>query len=154
MRTNFFKIWTIGYYKRSFTEVGISLTKNLKQETTNNKHPTKTKARRNYAPFMNYDLSKAIIRKSKTKNKYLNWPPRGNFISYKTTKNKCNSLTKKAHWDFFKEATKDGIMANKKFWRTVKPFLTNSDLISNGFIGIENEGNLICNLWNYLMNIT
>ena len=33
------------------------------------------------------------------------------------SKNKCNSLTKKAKKIFFKEATKDGIMSNKKFWR-------------------------------------
>ena len=48
------------------------------------------------------------------------------------------------------------IMTNKHFWRTVKPFLTNNDCISNDFIGIENEGNLICNgrnLWNYLISI-
>ena len=32
-----------------------------------------------------------------------------------------------------------------KIWRTVKPFLTNNGCISNDFIGIENEGNLICN---------
>ena len=49
------------------------------------------------------------------------------------TKNKCNSLTKKAKRDFFKKATKDGIMTNKKFWLTVKPFLTNNGCISNDF---------------------
>ena len=38
-------------------------------------------------------------------------------------------------------------MRNKNFWRTVKPFLTNNGCISDDFIciGIENEGNLICN---------
>ena len=80
----------------------------------------------------------------KAKNKYLHWPSRENFISYKRTKNKCNSLTKKAKRDFFKEATKDRIMASKKIWRAVKPLLTNNDCISD-FIGRENEGNLICN---------
>ena len=52
-------------------------------------------------------------------------------------------MTKKAKRDFFKQATKDGIMASKKFWRTVQPFWTNNGCISNDFIGIENEGNLI-----------
>ena len=36
-------------------------------------------------------------------------------------------------------------MTSKKFWRAVKPLLTNNGCISNGFIGGENEGNLICN---------
>ena len=32
-----------------------------------------------------------------------------------------------------------------EFGRTVKPFLINNGRISNDFIGIENEGNVICN---------
>ena len=40
---------------------------------------------------MTKDLSKAIMNKSKAKNKYLNWSSMENFISYKRTKNKCNS---------------------------------------------------------------
>ena len=52
--------------------------------------------------FMTKDLSKAIINKSEGKNKYLKWTSRENFISYKRTKNKCNSLTKKATRDFFR----------------------------------------------------
>ena len=85
------------------------------------------------------------MNKSKAKKNYLNGPSRENFISYKRTKNKCNSLIKKAKRDFFKEATKNGIMTSKKFCSTVKSFLTNNGCISNDFIGIENEGNLICN---------
>ena len=94
---------------------------------------------------MTKDLSKGIMNKSKVKNKYLNWPSRENFISYKRTKTKCNSLTKKAKREFFKEATKDGIMISKNFWRTVKPFVNNNGCICNDFIGIGNDGNLICN---------
>ena len=55
-------------------------------------------------------------------------------------------MTKKAKRDFFKEDIKDGIMTSQKFWGTVKPFLTNNGYISNNFIGVENEGNLICNV--------
>ena len=51
---------------------------------------------------MTKDLSKAIMNNSKAKNKYLNWPSRENFISYKRTKNKCNSLNEKVRGDFFK----------------------------------------------------
>ena len=54
-------------------------------------------------------------------------------------------MTKKAKKIFFKEATKDGIMSNKKFWSTVKPFLTNKGGISNDFITVEKDGDLISN---------
>ena len=54
-------------------------------------------------------------------------------------------MTKKAKRDFFKETTKDGNMTSRKFWRTVKPFLTNNGCISNDSIGTENVSKLICN---------
>ena len=36
-------------------------------------------------------------------------------------------------------------MSNKKFWSTVKPFLTNKGGISNDFISVEKDGDLISN---------
>ena len=59
----------------------------------------------------------------KTRNKYLKWPSRENYVSYKKFKNKHNSLTKKVNKIFFEGATKDGIMSNKRFWIAAKPFL-------------------------------
>ena len=85
------------------------------------------------------------MEKLKTRSKYLKWPSRENYVSYKKSKNKCNSLTKKAKKILFKEATQDGIMSNKKFWSTVKPFLTNKGCISNDFISVEKDGDLISN---------
>ena len=81
----------------------------------NHHAPLKQKqVRENHAPFLTQELSKAIMNKSKAKNKYLNWPPRENFISCKRTKSKCNSFTKKAKKYSFKEATKDGITTKQK----------------------------------------
>ena len=112
----------------------------------NHHAPLKEKQiRGNHAPFMTKELSKAIMEKSKSRNKYLKWPSRENYVSYKKSKNKCNSLTKKAKKIFFKEATKDGIMSNKKFWSTAKPFITNKGCISNDFISVEKDGDLMSN---------
>ena len=86
---------------------------------------------------MTIELSKAIMEKSKARNSYLKWPSRENYVSHKKSKNKCNSLTRKAKKLYFKEAT--------KFWSTVKPFLTNRGCISNDFISIEKDGELISN---------
>ena len=105
----------------------------------------KQQIKHDHAHFMTKELSKAIMKKSKTRNKYLKWPSRENYVSYKKSKNKCNSLTKKAKKIFFKEATKDGIMSNKKFWSTVKPFVTNERYTSNDFISLEKDGGLISN---------
>ena len=61
------------------------------------------------------ELVKAIMEKSKTRNKNLKWQSWENYVSYKNSKNKCNSLTRKAKKIFFKEATKDEIMSKNKF---------------------------------------
>ena len=112
----------------------------------NHQVPLKEKQRRgNHAPFMNKKLSKAITEKSKTGNKYLKWPSRESYVSYKKYINKCNSLTKKAKKIFFKEASKDEIMSNKKFWSTVKPFLTNKGHITNDFISVDKDSDLMSN---------
>ena len=68
----------------------------------NDHAPLKEKRiRGNHAPFTNKELSKAIMEKSKIRNKYLKWPSRENYVSYKNSKKKCNSLTKKAKKIFF-----------------------------------------------------
>ena len=86
------------------------------------------------------------MKKSKTRNKYLKWPSRENYVSYKKSKSKCNSLTKKKGKKiFFNKATKDGIMSNKKFWSTANPFLTNKGCTSNDVISVEKDGDLISN---------
>ena len=80
--------------------------------------------------------------KSKVKNSYVKWPSRENFAAYKKGKNKCNSLTRKAKRKFFKEATKSR-MSNRTFWKTVKPFLTNKGCMTNDWVSIEKDGDII-----------
>ena len=60
--------------------------------------------------------------KLKAKNRYVKWPSRVNFLAFKKAKNKCTSINKKAKKDYFKEATKCGVMTNKEFWKKLKPF--------------------------------
>ena len=106
--------------------------------------PLKQKSvRGNYALFMTRELSKAIMTKSQIKNSYVKWPSRENFTAYNKAKNKYNSLTRKAKRKFFKEATKNGVMSNRTFWKTVKPFLTNKGCMTNDCINTENDGDIV-----------
>ena len=57
-------------------------------------------------------------------------------------KSKCNSINRKTKIKFFITVTKGGMMPNKKFWKTVKPFLTGKGKFSSDFINIEINGNL------------
>ena len=113
-------------------------------EVLNHPAPLKQKSvQGNHAPFMTREISKAIMTKSKVKNSYVKWPSRENFVAYKKAKNKCNSLTRKAKWKFFKEATKSGVMSNRTFWKTVKPFLTNKGCMTNDCISTEKDGDIV-----------
>ena len=69
---------------------------------------------------MTKELNKAIMNKSKTKNKYIKWPSRENFLNLNKIEN-SNSISKKGKKRFFKNVAKGVIMNNKKFWSTVKP---------------------------------
>ena len=101
------------------------------------------KIRGNQAPFMTKELSKAIMNKSKAKNKYLKWPSRENFLHLKKVKNKCNSICKNSKRQYFRNVTKEGIMCNKKFWSTVKPFLTNKGVFTEPQISINVNNEII-----------
>ena len=71
------------------------------------------------------------------KNRYLKWPSHENFLAYKKAKNLCKFLNKKAKNTYFEKATENGIMASKKFWGTVKRFLSSKGFIHNNGITIE-----------------
>ena len=84
--------------------------------------------RGNQKPFMTKQLSKAIMNRSKLKNRYIKWPSRENFLDYKKAKNTCNHLNKFAKKSYFDKVTSKGFVSNKAFWNTVKPFLTKGSL--------------------------
>ena len=50
---------------------------------------------------MTKELSKKIMKRSKSKNLYVKWPSRKNFLTYKNEKNKCNNMTKYAKKHIF-----------------------------------------------------
>ena len=80
--------------------------------------------RGNEAASMTKELSKAIMNRSKLKNRYTKWPSRENFLAFKIQKNICKDLNKKTKKNYFSKITSNGVIGNKQFWNTVKPFLT------------------------------
>ena len=86
----------------------------------------KTKTiRGNHPPFMNKNLSKAIMNRSRLRSKYLKWLSSENFMEYKKTKAICNSLNKSAKKAYFAGILRKGFVSNKALWNAVKPFMTN-----------------------------
>ena len=60
------------------------------------------------------ELSKPIMNRSRFKNRYLKW------LSCESEK----QFFKKMKKTYIEKATENGIIGSKKFWSTVKPFIS------------------------------
>ena len=77
---------------------------NVLSNTLEKYAPLKSKTvRGNQTPFMNKELSKAIMKKSRLRYMYLKYPSRENFLTYKNVKNKSNNLLKQSKKKYIKE---------------------------------------------------
>ena len=91
-----------------------------------NEAPIKMKnIRANEAPFMNRTIKKAIMKRSRLRNKFLKNPTDENNLNYKRQRNLCVTLLRNEKRIFFEHIDTKKISDNKTFWKTVKPFISN-----------------------------
>ena len=109
---------------------------------------------------MTNHLSKAIMNRSKLRNRYIKWASRENFLGYKKAKNTCNNLNKFLKKSYFDKVTSKGFVSNKTLWNAVKPFLTNKGFLTNKNITIKHKDKIVtdnsklaCLFNNYYINI-
>ena len=90
-------------------------------ETLNHHAPTKQKfVRGNHLPFMNKTLSKAIMHRTRFRNKYLRNKILENKKKYTKQRNYCVSLLRKSKREYYSNLDVKSITDNKTFWKTVK----------------------------------
>ena len=99
--------------------------------------------RGNQGPFMAKQLSKAIMNRSKLRNRYIKRPSRENFLDKKKAKNTCHNLNKSAKKSYFDKVTSKSFVSNKALWNTVKPFLTNKGFLTNESITIKHKDKIV-----------
>ena len=106
--------------------------------------PIKTKiVRGNQSNFMNKELNKAIMERSRYKNKYNKWKSRENYLNYQNSKKKCKFFTKKAKLEHFQNVLTKNLMTNKDFWNLLKPALSGKDSKKETNIILEYNGDYI-----------
>ena len=106
--------------------------------------PLKKKIQRgNHAPFVSKEMRKAIYTRSRLRNTFCKKPSEENEIKYKRQQNLCLSLGRKAIKQYFSNITSKGIVLNKEFWKTIKPFLTNKCYIENRVIMLINDDEMV-----------
>ena len=86
--------------------------------------------RANHSPFMNKQLAKSIMVRSKLRNKYLKCKTSEAHEAYKIQRNYCVSLLRKTKKDFYENLKPSLIEDSKTFWKQVKPFFSNKTPIN------------------------
>ena len=101
------------------------------------------KIKGNNKPFVTKELRSAIMKRSRLRNKYNKWQSRDNYIAYRLAKRQCDKLTDDAKTQYFSNATANGTMTNKEFWKIMKPALTNKGFLGSDAIILEENGEII-----------
>ena len=81
--------------------------------------------RSNHKPFMNNEISKAIMTRARLRNRFLKNRSNRNRNLFRKQRNLCVCLLRKAQKDYFSKLSLKQTADNKRFWKTVKPFLSN-----------------------------
>ena len=75
-------------------------------------------------PFINNEISKAIMTRSRLKNCFLKNRSEENRKLFGKQKHKCVSVLQKSKKDYFAKLNEKSITDNKRFWKIVKPILS------------------------------
>ena len=130
-------------------------------KVTLEKHaPTKKRyARVNRAPYMNKNLSKKIMKRSRLRNKFFNTRSDLQRKAYNKQRNYVVSLLRKEKKQFYSNLNTNILTENRTFWKTAKPFLTDKTQKTSRITLIEEErvisqDHLIAKTFNeYFINI-
>ena len=103
-------------------------------------------------------LSKAIMKRSELESKHVKNKTSENLKSYKNQRHFCSKLYKKESKKYYERLDLNNITDNKKFWKAVKPFLSDKvttfpqiTLVENDEI-ISDESRVANSFSNFLEN--
>ena len=102
--------------------------------------PLKQKhVRANNSPFINKTILKAIMKRTRLKNKFIKYRCERNKRAYNAQRNLCVSLVRKAKKEYFDNLDLRNVTDNKKLWETVKPFFTDKGMNHDKIILVEDD---------------
>ena len=80
--------------------------------------------RSNHTPFMNKDISKAIMNQIRLRNRFLKSRPFEDRATYNKQRNYCTSLVRKTKMDYYNNVDHKKVADNKSFWKYIRPHFT------------------------------
>ena len=116
--------------------------------------PVKKKyIRANNSSFMNKELRKAIMKRSKLKNLFIKQKTESNRIAYNKQRNLCVSLLRKSKKDYFGKLDNKIVSDSRTFWKSVSPLFSKRSFQKESISLFENgcyvcEDNEIAEIFN------
>ena len=106
-----------------------------------NEHaPIKRKSvRANDGPFVTKALRKAIMLRSKLRNRYNKVRTEENERAFKKQRNYCVKLLRKTKRNYYQNLDLKNLSDNRKFWKTVKPIFSGKVQTSSSVTLVENN---------------
>ena len=93
--------------------------------------------RANNGLFMNKDLTKAIMKRTRLSNNYLKSRCDAIRKAYNAQRNLCVSLERKTKLDYFDKPNHKKVSYNKTFCKTLKPFFTDKGVNHDKILLVE-----------------
>ena len=124
--------------RQNFNDIDSLLAKckNVLNRTT----PLKQKhVRANNSPFISKTILKAIMKRTRLKNKFIKYRCERNKRTYNEQRNLCVSLVRKAKKEYFDNLDLRNVTDNKKFLETVKPLFTDKGMNHDKIILVEDD---------------
>ena len=122
------------------TDLDYSSFQNCFEKVLDKHAPMKKKyARANDGPFMNRVLRKATMLRSRLKNRYDESRTAEHWEAFRRQRNLCVKLFRKEKRNFYKNLNISDVTDNKKFWKTVKPILSDKGRSNSKITLIEND---------------
>ena len=109
-------------------------------DVLNSQAPLRKKILRgNQQPFMNKELNKAVMKRSNLRTKFIKSRTDENKTAYNKQRNYCVNLFRNEKKKYFGNLDLKKVIDNKKFWRTVKPLLSDKIISSEKITLIEGD---------------
>ena len=110
------------------------------KDILNKQAPLKQKyLRDNDAPFMSKNLRKAIMKRSRLKNRFNKNRTDENWLAYKTQRNLCVKILRENKTSYYAKIDTKAVCDNKRFWKVVKPLFSNKVQTNSCITLLENN---------------
>ena len=127
-------------YNRNNTNINYDIFEEIIVRLLDKHAPLKKRfARANNSPFMNKALSKAVMTRSRLRNKFVKNPSNENKVAYTRYRNYCTGLFRKEKKYFYNNLDTKLVTDNRKFWKTVKPLFSDKHFSNNKITLLEGE---------------